>query len=70
MTNSIHRRDAKDAEIFFQKIIKPLRSLRLSGEYISVSRHSRQTMGKTVAEKIFDAHDVDNPCDDIFVLII
>ncbi len=25
-------------------------------------------MGKTVAEKIFDAHFVDNPCEDIFVI--
>ena len=25
-------------------------------------------MGKTVAEKIFDAHHVDNPPDDIYVL--
>jgi len=25
-------------------------------------------MGKTIAEKIFDAHFVDNPCDDIYVI--
>jgi len=28
--------DAKDAEMFFLKIIKPLRSLRLCGEYIAL----------------------------------